>query len=662
MRTPHWLGMIILALVVGGALGYLLAPTASVERERSLPQAAENAKPVPPDKPSHKPPANGEPTTLEGSNDVRKPPVATGEAGPDPEVLKAALRTIPPYPRRTGDGTITGTITDGAGNPIAGVRVTAQAMRGNGNDYMIRVWDYGQRELWDGLAEDVTKLVRLRSYHFNEAFTSTTNGDGFYRIGGLSRENTYLTASLDGYRFEALNGQTYHRPDAVVDWVGHRAYPVLVKVVQPDGGEPPAGRVEVIDLSTYGPVPVASYSEGREWSFGLNPGVYSFRVNYHSLQTATESRIVSIRPSESVQEVELKYNLGDALVVNIDRALLGYQALAVHCGPDDLPREAEAVLDSLHPPERKTQNVYSDMPATFTGLVPGRYVVGVQLSGRWIGTMRIDYAGGRFETELRIESPPERECITCKVTTPGRRTLLNPKFSIKPEGGESFGLIAWPAGNQTYLLQLPPPNDLDRRQPGVLHLADQRFGTTQLALNSLDTQTVELVVQPTGFLVVTWDESRFLNSEKPLVRLLSLTGELVREERWWHTNSLPNGLVLTKLQPGMYTMEILIDTRAKIPLHSGAIEIAEGFNEAAPELAATHDVLVQTSNEEIWYFELVWTINGEERKERIHLQQDRTASLKIPTGQYVVRYRVRTEREVREVHVSVPGTDTVVLD
>lgn len=662
MRTLHWIGVVVLALVVGGAAGYIAAPRVSEGPSNSLASDGEGNRAVIGDEQESRNPLPAERSPAP-EGDAPSPEREPRPVGTEPASLTEVLKTIPPLPRAEGSGRFEGYVRDTQGNPLKGVTVRALGRRASGNDYLLRVWDYEQRELWEGLAEDVRRLVQLRTYHFNDQYSAVTDAEGHYEITGLVREPMGLMASLPGYEFVQLGGHFYQTPDAAVDFVASRAYEVHIRVIHADGLEPPEGRLEIINLATYKKEYAPSQTSGTSWSWRLPSGQYAAQVTYETGTGSSEQQFFEVVPSDEPLEVTFTFEPDDALRVLVQFNSSANTRFEVVCVPDQTGQDPQALLDNSHAPERLAREVRENETAVFPGVGAGEYVVGVRrVVGGWYAVKRISYAGDGTEHFIEIVPPTPDRCITCTVTTPDARPLFYPTFVIL-RGETRTSLLVWSMGNHTYRLQLPPEDEFDRMAPGTLQAEDRNYGRAQVQLNTCTAQSVGITYKESGFLVVKWRGADLGNQRRPVVSLYSQDGVLVEEERYWHTNQLRDGMVLTTLQPGKFRMKMTLDGGLPFPIYEGELEIKPGFNEVTPDLSALSTLKLRINAQNLNRVELVTLIDGEETSHTVHVyKQTEVVLYGLPEGDYTIRYASRGSLELKELSFRIPLTEEVVID
>ncbi|MCA8918847.1 MAG: carboxypeptidase regulatory-like domain-containing protein [Planctomycetes bacterium] len=664
MRTNYWLLAVTIALFAGVGVGYLLAPSPQVKTtgagtlDRNL--VAENAgsaldDPVAPRKQPEKSTSSNSRPEKETSIDDPN----TDRAG---ELLQV-LQSIPASSRPRGDGVIEGVVMDGDGNPIPGAKVTAEALRDRTKKQLVRTWDDSDRELWQGLEQDITELVRNRVYHYDPAFSAVTDAGGHYRIEGLVKQATSVRVTHSKYQFEVSDGLYQHVPDAVVDFVGFSTRRVHIRLISADGNEPPPAQLRVKGLSDQVIRTPPGIQSGSDWLIDLPPGAYSISALYFYPTRIIDEQIVVVEAGDTAQEVTLNYSPSSGLQVTVQQVKLGFRQHEVWCVPDVSDADPLEVLGAARSSELLLEHLASDQPVVFAGLPEGDYVVGVKGFDRWLAAERVHYAGGAQELEFNLEPPPENECIVCTVKTPDGMPPVMPSFTITGESYRGVTPVPWPVGGMRYLLQLPPSGEFDASRPGTLMLTDHRYGSVQTDLATCMPQSVQLEFQAQGYLILQWEDDQFAPGEQPEVSLTNADGKTVHRGDFSWSQQVKNGGVITRLQPGRYHLELSPPGwGSSFVMYSADVDIGPDFNILpVPRVKLTTLDVVRT-DATIRSFRLSRTLDGKVSARSFDIEADNFQIENLPPGDYTIRYRKPEESVPREVAFQVPRDSKAYLD
>jgi len=134
-----------------------------------------------------------------------------------------------------GEGTITGTVRDPAGEPIEGVIVTALP---EAQPFGLAVaWRQAREQphIDRNLADVARYAIEGELWRRYARVTTKTGPDGRFELKGLMDARHTLTAAHDSFEVKPLSQQGKVVPDAVVDFIGRPVAEVRVQVLMPDG-------------------------------------------------------------------------------------------------------------------------------------------------------------------------------------------------------------------------------------------------------------------------------------------------------------------------------------------------------------------------------------------------------------------------------------------
>src|SRR5690349_21528152 len=220
------LAMLVLGLGAGGAVGYLLAPSA----------------PVAPARDSGAPAAG--PAARDGG-------AASADAGPGASAAGPAARGAgagPAAAAATGDGVITGTVAGPDGEPLAGVLVRAEPLfdeAGNAEAEAPHL-PPGSPPPETSIAEEVRAYERGIERERAGRRDTESDATGAFALRGLPAKQYRLQAWLVGWRIERAGGKEWEGVPVGgrCAFKARRLHALAVSVVLPDGKAPANATIE----------------------------------------------------------------------------------------------------------------------------------------------------------------------------------------------------------------------------------------------------------------------------------------------------------------------------------------------------------------------------------------------------------------------------------
>ncbi|MCI0650386.1 MAG: carboxypeptidase-like regulatory domain-containing protein [Planctomycetes bacterium] len=214
--------LVAILLVAAGGAGGFLAALRFVEKDVAapIPEAA---------------PADGR-AQREAStarNEAALPNESSAPAPSEADVADSGativIRDAIPPTVPLGAGRFHGVVATTSGAPLAGVRIRVLPSNHNHGIEFHEEFDVDVREYLESFAQ----LYRWKRSLFRE---TVTDASGRYELRDLPAMGFSLTASLDGFRFDAERGRNYNlAPDAEVDFIAKPVVAVSVAVRLPTG-------------------------------------------------------------------------------------------------------------------------------------------------------------------------------------------------------------------------------------------------------------------------------------------------------------------------------------------------------------------------------------------------------------------------------------------
>jgi hypothetical protein len=343
-------------------------------------------------------------------------------------------------PVLAGEGTISGTVRDPSGRPVAGVMVTAvpeaQPFGLSLSARRARERAHEDRDL-STVAGDAIQGELWRRYARR---TASTTADGRFELAGLMDARHTLTAFHEGFDLRASLQQGKVVPDAVVDFVARPVVEVRVEVRMADGS-----LAEHAWLSWQGPHGTGWGAWTRDEGKARLP-VGSCKVKAQTsvpepLQSPEVEHEVAATPSDTplVLQLEGRQVLTARLVLPEGFVTPGTVEYRLRLLADGVEVDAASLLD-----DKSSRPARSRSPgrAFWLDLEPGRYLVAAFLDRRRLLTHAVaDVGDGSTEVPLVVAEPDAAEYVAVK--------LLGPDGGPLP-GTVSFHIRAGPEGRARY--------------------------------------------------------------------------------------------------------------------------------------------------------------------------------------------------------------------
>lgn len=662
MRTPYWIGIVVLALILGAVVGYALKPVKGLalaaERDSSLPRVAQRECDGPLNDTAT--PHREEPGTPSPVPDEQKPVSSVYD-----DLILQALKSIEPLETPAGDKKITGYVRTPDGAPVVGAQVIAIQQESYTWPRHPRSTSAEDPELWEYLVKHTRTHVQRELYPLINNRTATTDADGYYELAGLAEDRANLSARCPGYEIKRQR-RGFIRPDAEVDWVAYRSRVVVVTVSAIGDTAPNNVRLcykaeAVSEVTKTGKLnePIsASVGEGT-WTFWATDRDNLWRSEQVELQIGSDGTSL-----ELVLNLEPPRRLSIKVESSGGRPQQGYSVYYAKFR-DDL-----TVEEHFDPRRRMVEDIRFRGEGLYqTGaLSPGTYAVGVLDGNSLVDATRLIIEDSEAEYTFKTHCPSLSDGIRCVVEAPDGYEIRNPNFSIVLNELSNMGVQVWLLDDGSYLL-IPMKPDLEDIDNIAVQLDLPNLGTGFADCSSLTAASVTL---------------RFDEGAKVDVRITNLPDheqsklaiswvQPGRRKVWRHvvtrrasgTEDEPEALEsLGELQPGTYEISIRLAGRISVPdLAVASVKVESGQDQVINlKLVDLYEVILEASGVEVYtWMTLNWDGAIERARHNLHMDDDGKCIIPlVPAGTYTVKYLVDRFDE-REKTFTVKGNSTVYL-
>lgn len=447
---------VLFAFAAGGAFGYLVGDGSGRTELRMegadvapAPRAASERRDAP--APSAPPSAD----TADGSRDASDFPG----------------REVP-----TGDGTITGTVRDESGQPLARVLVRAWCRTKS------RPSTYRRG---DGPPDDPDLDAAVRDFVSNWRFQracrreAETDASGHYEIGGIGDGGWYLNAWLEGYELRHGTSGEIHAGD-VVDFTAKALATLPVTVRMPDGRTAASATIEV---GQGGRRTSQGWSAERPF-VRVEPGTWQVRANGGD-ESEYRSEEVTVTVEAGVAPESVTLDLADRPGVRgrVIFASAGENAsgtvAAVPAGDGGEP-DPQILQRSPH-------RTWFRAGSTFVlrDLTAGRWFVAATTNdGSILASATVEIAEGMVERDLTVPEPEPREYVIVSVEGPDGTLVADATFyaslNLPRDGARSQRYHRLPDG--TWRVFNPRPKEGVDTSAGTwtIHVYTQQYGSKVL--------------------------------------------------------------------------------------------------------------------------------------------------------------------------------------
>lgn len=440
MRTPHWLGMILLALVAGVATGWLAR--GGDETLPSRPAAAPLADPDGSREGATGPLAS---TPVEPTN--ASAPPATAEPAPvNPAGSQVIIDGIVLPEPITGDGKVTVLVADLQGAPVEGLELSL-ATEGNREELK-----YPRRADFD--TDEEYMVAKLRHSYVRwkleqqATHIQTSDVNGRIEFVGLPGEHAQLSMRSQDFLLEGRT-DTMSRPVKVGEEITltvARARQVEVLV---EGATSRSCRVSWTFESR---TDSTSVTVGKSAKIRLPLGRVEIRADAGSSGGRSEPVVVEV--NDSTPAVVLKLGTDAVLtgVVKFEGPRPRYYsvyAAKVVAGATD----AELLQDSRSAPVVRIEVDQESGKFVVSDELEGEYVIGVKGESKLLCSSRIVLGDSPMELELEVPAPVTNGGLIVNVEHPKDVPVENVQFTIRnSEKNRIVSVSVWIYSNTRFLV------------------------------------------------------------------------------------------------------------------------------------------------------------------------------------------------------------------
>ncbi|MCA8910255.1 MAG: hypothetical protein KDB82_01005 [Planctomycetes bacterium] len=670
MRTPHWLGIVLLALVLGATVGYVLSPTFGTGAGRD--SRAESGELPEPESEEPLPSSDVVP-----GNDVDAPvshftdePVdeAPGSEPSGDDSLVRAIKAIPLDAIAEGTGVFRGHVRDPDGNPVAGVRVTASPFSHWYAEPKAEGDSLDDEEYWEYLAEVTRRIVRQRAGQVKATREAITDEKGFYEIRKLPDERFLLNALHDDYEIQPA-GRRHLQPDAVVDWVASRAGWVEVTVSAPED-------IKTDDVSVYFEAEAAGVRSrkvkpGVPERIKVGVGTWQFRASAGGEKWKSKQTTVTVRAGEDAR-VSIELKTPPMILAGIEYAdgrPAGGVAVRYAVARDELSPQ-----DTLDPRRQLTTPMTPDVSGDryqSDELEPGDYVVGLFLGNELRTWDRVTVSDTGATINFKLQAPGLADGIRVFLHLPDGFNADYPNFLVRIDEHSQLRVDQWRLDDASYLLVPSSIPEVENVSPRIT-LTLQKLGTQSAKTTGLKGVAVDLRFEKPAELTLI-----LKNVPNGTERDLGIRYVLPDGSSSWTTGgarghrlkaedgvvSLPWGV----LQPGEYEFSVFLTTRGSTgrTLAAQTFRMESGKDLTVElELADVYQVTIQAKGIDVYtWMNLGW--DGQKPAERcnVHMDEDGKCILtNIPAGTYTLKYRLNAGQSGEKTKTfTINGDKTVYL-
>lgn len=619
MRTQKWIGVALVALLVGAAAGYALRGSSAASAGISAPAIA---------------------------NELPRPVASQGKALPDPAPRpEAALESLRDVLERYRPATLPGNATldvlalDNLGRGIEGATVVA-------SHYVSSPYQQPQpiRDPMESLLKSVEDLARESLASMDRRQTGVTDASGRVTFSSIV-PGTYLIRG-EHPDWQLQHGSAVADPAAEFVLQGTPLRKVPVKVQMPDGTAPPRCKLTA-SLSGSS----AGTNAWTEWlpsepTIRLQQGLWFLRASMgDDLMGDAMGFVPTIgEPPEVTIQLSRRFEISGRVSFTGVRPS---NRLELNCAPLNPGDPVEA---GLLGPTRYSSSLSRDDAFKFAGLQPGRYCISARVGGKVLTYVAAE-AG--TEVELMIDSPRDPACRV--VVEPPELVVESWRFTLVL-GQDRVSPDIWkqPVGELEFYF--PEPR---KGAPIRLSLHTERHGVLGFTGNWTKGMQIKLTAEAPAILQVR------LNGVPPaLERALSL--QLAQLSTGWSWDGLPVAVGDTRwwttgpFQPGELVLCVKATHGFQWIYDKRSILCTAGENFVSIDFPQVWTLTVSAAG----FPQYAILESLDEADNAVHISSlkvdaNMLASLAcVPAGRYRIRYGQGGDKSV---DFSVPATDRVFL-
>lgn len=594
MGKASYVGIgLLLGALIGFAVGAFTAQDTSPEIPLPTTSRVESESPDEPDQSEEDEIKLEIPTTT-----LAPTPPPSGDSLED-LIANADVPDIP-----AGTGQITGKILTEAGEPVAGVEVSARSK-------------YPDKRLRTGkstkeLIQDTIKYERWKELSKHE---TTTDAQGSYTIEGLHETEKYnLWASLDGWKIVKSGRGGRVSAGAEVDFIATQVFSVSVEVRMPDGSL--AGDVHVYYSSSkesYGSH--GQVLDGGKGEMGLSAEEWTFSGTYgENKEYSIEEQTVTIGPGSEVKQVVLQLK-GSTGIIGTIKVSSSYQAASLEVYLiEDPPAEAPGDLNALleNGPESKYLWGGSHLLSfSFLDIDAGNYRLLLVFDDR-IADWADVTVGENLETvDLELPEPKVDDYIVAVISAPDGSRMKDIVIRLTLRAGNSAytsGADVVSGENNEYWIhrRVPDPNRRKKVTEWTydIKVTHSTYGSLTKTVEHDDTSTQQFQFQEPANVTVTVSGFNEHESRKEMRWQLLKSGDS-SDNFWFGGGGRRRGKSKSKspfkfgpMQPGSYELILQHGTDFDAEeLYRKEFIIQSGDNPIAIAMPQVHSVTVNCKDD-----------------------------------------------------------------
>ncbi|MCA8910256.1 MAG: hypothetical protein KDB82_01010 [Planctomycetes bacterium] len=661
MRTPHWLGIVLLALVLGTAVGYVIAPSDQTERQSAT---------VHPDDQQSLDDGAGKALPVSAESKVAKPDVEPPAHRAEPESVFAphagdsslirAIRAIPIPEVPLGKGAISGRVLSIHGEPVAGITVQGY-LPDYGKVRYPKFFDYQGRELYAGLEEDIRNMFRQRALARPPELRAISDKDGNWTINGIA-DGEYLISPRDpGFEFR-MPGHRFHAGESVTIYA-RPLTEMRIKVLDSDGEPTTDHPPRIVDVLRNRQIANTQTAEGGYW---MDPagdvfrplvpaGVYMVSVLVAG-EAAGEPEVVEVKDGQPV-DVTLRLatneNAGVGGSINIQGGSYtsGGRDICYARVPAGLtPGEVAAKLSQ----ENLGRLSYVRDRYFFPLKDSGKYVVGLVCGQRVLSWQTIEFDGTEQTVDFEVSPPAPEDSIVVEVSDE-QWDSDTARFTLhfQEPSRHRLTLDAWKISEAEYRVIPPTSGEIGDLQPAWISV-ETRSGTVDLPVMHVKPQHLRAVFDQQTCLMVDVEgwKPPSVSHGNFRVSVRREDDSEVESRSWYSGGRTP--AVLGGIQPGAYRLVIEFDS---IRLLDEPIDVSGVCVLKRVTLPKFYAVTVVGLKDKGW----LRVSGGPYSLNKSVSSRADSVTVYLPAGEYEFSWRQQSEREDRKLSVTVSEDGTVYL-
>lgn len=649
MRTPHWLGMILLALVAGVATGWLAR--GGDETLPSRPAAAPLADPDGPREGATGPLAS---TLLEPPS-TSAPPAAADPAPVNPAGSQVIIDGIVLPEPITGDGKVTVLVADLQGAPVEGLELSL-ATEGNREELK-----YPRRA--DFETDEEYMVAKLRHSYVRwkleqqATHIQTSDVNGRIEFVGLPGEHAQLSMRSQDFLLEGRT-DTMSRPVKVGEEITltvARARQVEVLV---EGATSRSCRVSWTFESR---TDSTSVTVGKSAKIRLPLGRVEIRADAGSSGGRSEPVVVEV--NDSTPAVVLKLGT-DAVLTGVvkfegprPRYYSVYSAKVVAGATD-----AELLQDSRSAPVVRIEVDQESGKFVVNDELEGEYAIGVIGESELLCSTRVVLGNSPGEVELEVPAPDQAGGLIINVERPKDVRIENEQFTVRDSlKGRYLSCRVWEYSDNRFLLMLQPGDAQSFPQEAIVSMHNGWLGFVESRFRpGVDTEVslkfeagcmlrVSITNPPPSSSWLALDCSK----GPEFAEWRSVSSSIRPRERAERVAALQPGEYRFRLRSAHHTGWVLAQLEATLKAGEQLIEIA------VPEL---HSVLLDGSGCSPYTHGDLKHVESDISQHFTFNDNGNCLLGGLPPGTYEVSYTANgIHGKKQKVTFSLPGTEKVVL-